>query len=220
MLTDVEAVEDEPEAARARALSELQHAAALSPANVRVLVAQAEVMAAEEAEEVLERAYCLAPGDARVVTALAEVCLCTYLCVLVRLVSTCGAYGGVIRLVYTCGARGGVTAPMYVCAHHTSVYAAGTRMLAPNVLVLESHIPTSQLGPSLVLRTELKTGYESGCLYDLSTVGKGCGGLGKTYFYSMCGQVLLAAGGPARAPRRARATRMLEDAATRRHLIQ
>jgi hypothetical protein len=91
---------DEAEAARARALSELQHAAALSPANVRVLVAQAEVMAAEEAEEVLERAYCLAPGDARVVTALAEVCLCTYLCVLVRLVSTCGA-------------RGGVTAPMY-----------------------------------------------------------------------------------------------------------
>jgi hypothetical protein len=73
---------DEAEAARARALSELQHAAALSPANVRVLVAQAEVMAAEEAEEVLERAYCLAPGDAHVLTALAEVCLCTYLCVL------------------------------------------------------------------------------------------------------------------------------------------
>jgi hypothetical protein len=51
----------------------------------------------------------------------------------------------------------------------------------------------------------------------VSTVGKGCGGLGKTNFYSMCGQVLLAAGGPARAPRRARATRMLEDAVTRRH---
>ena len=38
-----------------------------------------------------------------------------------------------------------------------------------------------------MLSTVLKPGYESGCLCDLSTVGNGSGGLGKTYFYSMCG---------------------------------
>jgi len=121
MLTDVEAVEDEPEAARARALHELQHAAALAPANVRVLVAQAEVMPAEEAEEVLERAYSLAPGDARVLTALAEVCLCSYLCVLIILLSAGGYAGGARRGVHWCDTSYicvliSVTAPIYVCS--------------------------------------------------------------------------------------------------------
>ena len=170
---------DEWDAGRARALSDLQHAAALAPANVRVLVAQAEVMPAEEAEDILERAYCLAPGDARVVTALAEVCHGPYLCVL-------------IRLVYTCGARGAVTASMCVCAHHTIVYTRRPPACSPacsrcswrrKYLCSNPKFPRLNLG----LSTVLKTGYESGCLCDLSTVGNGWGGFGKTYFYSMCG---------------------------------